>query len=169
MCPRNTFTKMASVEVRTVTSWQMLVLRNSVILVLVTPIMVWSKVSPLGPPETVPRLRLGLQAVTANILVLCYYEATMRLPLGDAGAIMFSSPVFTMIMSVFMLRERCGLYRLLVSLVLIAGVIVVSRPPAIFGDPKADLKDVKQSADVIGILAAVLGALLSAWTTIIIK
>merc|ERR1719362_1601657 len=70
----NTFTKMASVEVRTVTSWQMLVLRNSVILVLVTPIMVWSKVSPLGPPETVPRLRLGLQAVTANILVLCYYE-----------------------------------------------------------------------------------------------
>ena len=43
------------------------------------------------------------------------------------------------------------------------------RPPTIFGDPEADLKDVKQSADVIGILAAVLGALLSAWTTIIVK
>ena len=160
---------MASVEVRTVTSWQMLLLRNAVILVLVTPIMIWSKVSPLGPPDTVTRLRLGLQAITANILVLCYYEATIRLPLGDAGAIMFSSPVFTMIMSVFMLRERCGLYRILVSLVLVAGVIVVSRPPAIFGDPEADLKDVKQSADVIGILAAVFGALLSAWTTIIVK
>ena len=160
---------MASVEVKTVSSWQMLLLSNAVILVLVTPIMIWSKVSPLGPPDTVTRLRLGLQAITANILVLCYYEATIRLPLGDAGAIMFSSPVFTMIMSVFMLRERCGLYRILVSLVLVAGVIVVSRPPAIFGDPEADLKDVKQSADVIGILAAVFGALLSAWTTIIVK
>ena len=160
---------MASDEVRSVSSWQMLLLRNAVILVLVVPIMVWSKVSPLGPPDTVTRLRLGLQAVTSNILVLCYYEAMMRLPLGDAGAIMFSSPVFTMIMSVFMLRERCGLYRLLVSIVLVSGVIVVSRPPAIFGDLEVDLKDMKHSADVIGILAAVLGALLSAWTTIIVK
>ena len=159
---------MASVEMGSVSSWQMLLLRNLVILVLVIPVMIWSRVSPLGPQDTLTRRRLGLQAVTANILVLCYYEAMMRLPLGDAGAIMFSSPVFTMVMSVFMLRERCGLYRLLISLVLVAGVVVVSRPPAIFGDPGADLK-VKQSADVIGVLAAVLGALLSAWTTIIVK
>ena len=160
---------MASVELESVSAWQMLLLRNAVILGVVCPILIRCRVSPLGPPDTGTRFRLGLQAVTANILVFCYYEAMLRLPLGDAGAIMFSSPVFTMLMSVFILRERFGVYRLLVSIILVAGVIIVSRPPAIFGDPEADLQGVKQSSDVLGILAAVVGSLLSAWTKIIVK
>ena len=119
---RNTFVKLASYSVKTVTSWQMLLVRyhhfislknigshpeccrNIVVLLLSAPIMLVTKVPITGPGDNKLRLKLGLQAFFSNILVLCYLEAMIRLPMGDFGAIAFSSPVFTMIMSVFMLK-----------------------------------------------------------------
>ena len=116
-----------------VSSWQMLLLRNVVIMMFALPEMVIRKVSPLGPPDRGVRFKLGLQAVIASVLILCYYEAMMRLELGDFGAISFSSPVFTMILSVFIIKDKCGIYRVLVSIILMFGVVVISRPPALFG------------------------------------
>ena len=67
--------------------------------------MVNEKVELFPEAEWKIKVKLGLQVVLANILVLCYYEGMIRLPLGDFGAIVFSSPVFTMIMSSFMLKD----------------------------------------------------------------
>lgn len=97
------------------------------------PEMITRKVNPLGPSDKGVRVKLGLQAVIASALILCYYEGMMRLELGDFGAISFSSPVFTMILSVFIIKDKCGIYRILVSIVLMVGVVVISRPPALFG------------------------------------
>ena len=73
-------------------------------MVLSTPIMVLAKVPIFGSGDRNTKFKLGLQAFFSNILVLCYLEAMIRLPMGDFGAIAFSSPVFTMIMSIFMLK-----------------------------------------------------------------
>merc|ERR1719474_231692 len=55
-----------------------------------------------------------------------------RLPLGDSTAIMFSEPAFTMTLSLIILRDHCGLWRVLVAITTIVGVVIVSRPPALF-------------------------------------
>ena len=56
----------------------------------------------------------------------------IRLPLGDYQAIIFSSPVFTMILSVFLIKDRFGLYRAVVAIILTVGIIVICRPSSLF-------------------------------------
>lgn len=55
-----------------------------------------------------------------------------RLPLGDATTIIFSSPVFVMVLSLIILREPCGFFRTFIVALLLAGVILIAKPPFIF-------------------------------------
>ena len=36
-------------------------------------------------------------------------------------------------LSVFLLKERCGVFRFLAALVLVIGVVLIAKPPMIFG------------------------------------
>ena len=36
-------------------------------------------------------------------------------------------------LSVFLLKERCGVFRFLAALVLVIGVMLIAKPPMIFG------------------------------------
>ena len=56
----------------------------------------------------------------------------IRLPLGDYQAIIFSSPVFTMILSVFLIKDRFGVYRAVLAVILTIGIIVICRPSSLF-------------------------------------
>ena len=100
-------------------------------LILLAPILCYRRVSIWGSDRSV-RIKLATWAVLANVCVFCYYEGMIRLSLGDFGAIAFSTPIFTM--SVFLLQERCGFYRITVSLLLMAGIILISKPPTLFGN-----------------------------------
>lgn len=69
--------------------------------------------------------------VGGSTLVLLFFTFR-RLPLGDATTIIFSSPVFVLIMSFLFLREPCGFFRTLIVCLLLTGVILISKPPFIF-------------------------------------
>lgn len=64
-------------------------------------------------------------------LLLLYYSFR-KLPLGDATTIIFSSPIIVIALSFLLLKEPCGLLRIVVVCVLFTGVILVSRPPLLF-------------------------------------
>jgi drug/metabolite transporter (DMT)-like permease len=69
--------------------------------------------------------------VGGSTLVLLFF--TFRhLPLGDATTIIFSSPVFVMIMSFLFLQEPCGFFRTLIVFLLLTGVVLIAKPPFIF-------------------------------------
>jgi drug/metabolite transporter (DMT)-like permease len=70
-------------------------------------------------------------AVGGSTLVLLFFTFR-RLPLGDATTIIFSSPVFVMIMSFLFLREPCGFFRTLIVCLLLTGVVLISKPPFVF-------------------------------------
>ena len=120
---------------------------------------------------------MGAQATISGCLLLCYFEGIRRLPLGDFGAIAFSSPAFTMVLSIFMLKEHCGIYRCMVAIVLTVGVVLISRPPALFPDEGAGGQDEPQPGgaghtgviDYLGVIFALAGSALSAWVTIIAR
>ena len=139
------------------------------------PVLCWKRENVLGPSgETKTRLRMGAQATISGCLLLCYFEGIRRLPLGDFGAIAFSSPAFTMVLSIFMLKEHCGIYRCMVAIVLTIGVVLISRPPALFPDEGAGRQDEPQPGgaghtDYLGVIFALAGSALSAWVTIIAR
>jgi len=163
-----------------VSSWQMLFVRCLVQKVCMIPVICWIRESVRGPSgDFHTRIRLGAQATISGCLLLCYFEGIRRLPLGDFGAIAFSSPAFTMVLSIFMLKEHCGVYRCMVAIILTVGVVLISRPPALFPDDGGGGQDVPQAGgadhtegeiiDYLGIMFALAGSALSAWVTIIAR
>ena len=46
---------------------------------------------------------------------LTFIKAVSILPLGDATAIFFSSPAFTMVLSTIILKDHCGIFRTLIG------------------------------------------------------
>nr|CAD7200466.1 unnamed protein product [Timema douglasi] len=78
------------------------------------------------------RLLLQLQGIVGGITLVLLFYSFRRLPLGDATTIIFSSPMFVMLLSLIFLREPCGFFRTTVVCLLLAGVILISKPPFIF-------------------------------------
>ena len=152
------------------------------------PILVWTKAQIMGPPDVKTRMRMCAQALLSGGILLCYFEGIRRLPLGDFGAIAFSSPAFCMVLSIFILKEHCGIYRVLIGSILTVGVVIISRPPALFpveGSSTCPTSqedngtsanttvnmgmEKKVSVDILGIVFSLLGSALSAWVTIIAR
>ena len=57
-----------------------------------------------GPKEV--RLRTVAQGLLGGLLLAAMFSAVKIVPLGNASAIMFCTPIFTFLLAPFMLRER---------------------------------------------------------------
>tara|TARA_Y100000590_G_scaffold294844_1_gene332267 strand:- start:154 stop:1002 length:849 start_codon:yes stop_codon:yes gene_type:complete len=62
------------------------------------------------------------------IAIVAIFIALRELPLATVVSITFASPIFVTIFSIFLLREKVGLYRWLAVLVGFIGIIVISEP-----------------------------------------
>ena len=162
-------------------AWQMLLVRCLAQSLGMLPIVCWWRVSLLGTPDTATRWRLCAQGVVGGTFLLCIFESVQRLPIGDCTAIFFSTPAVTLILSALILRDHCGLYRTLIGTCLVAGVILISRPPALFPDTspgtsntsnssvEAEEDNMKESYDLLGLGFALGVPVLGAWIAIITR
>jgi len=172
--------KFAGVSIE-VSSWQMLFIRCLAQLVAMVPIIWWTKSPIFGTPDFATRWRIAAQGIVGGFLLLSIFEAVQRLPIGDCTAIFFSNPACTLILSVFLLKDHCGLYRTAIGATLVAGVVVISRPPALFPEavPKTDNGTIhdsdddgpvmKQAYDLVGLGFALAVPITSAWIAIITR
>jgi drug/metabolite transporter (DMT)-like permease len=71
--------------------------------------------------------------VSASSIVLQNYAVGL-LNLADASVIVYSFPVFVIFMAHFILKERADLCAVFIAIFTFMGVVVVARPPLIFGD-----------------------------------
>lgn len=76
---------------------------------------------------------LFMVALTGGLRILFIFTSFARLPLGDSTTILFSSPIIVMVLSMFILHEGCGVFRVVAASGLLSGVILISKPPFIFG------------------------------------
>ena len=60
--------------------------------------------------------------------------AVSSMPIGDAMAIIFSCALPTVLMAAIFLNERLRLCKIVCCVLLVSGIIMVIRPPFIFGD-----------------------------------
>ena len=77
-------------------------------------------------------LLLFVQAICSGMILFCCYISILYMPLGDAMTIVFTSPVFTMVLSKVFLKDTCKLYKVICAMILFSGVILVLQPPLIF-------------------------------------
>ncbi|RIX98002.1 DMT family transporter [Aureimonas flava] len=85
--------------------------------------------------------RPGLQLTRGLLLLACtflMYQALSRVPLADATAVLFFTPIVVTILSVAVLGERIGLHRIAAVLAGFCGMLLILRPgvgsfhPALF-------------------------------------
>ena len=156
---------------------QVLVFRSAIQLILILPVMWMVKVDPRGPRESWGMI--ALHGLVGCLTVICVFVGFSRLPVGDAATIIFSNPVITIILSCCILKEHCGLFRILIILVLLTGVALVAQPPALLkllydnniienNDKPQDVQNL-QHYDVVGYVAAVCGTLLTAVNFVMVR
>ena len=74
-----------------------------------------------------PWLQFG-RGAAVGLATICFFLGVMAMPLADATAIQFTSPILTAILSGLVLREPVPRSALLATLLAFAGVLVVLRP-----------------------------------------
>ena len=74
-----------------------------------------------------PALQFGRGAAVA-LATICFFIGVMAMPLADATAIQFTSPIITALLAPFVLGERTTRATWLATLLAFAGVLVVLRP-----------------------------------------
>merc|ERR1711970_871593 len=118
--------------VPSLTPWMVLVYRSILQLVTSLPLM-------LGPAGS--RWRLSLTGLLTSFLLLSLYLSISSLPARIVAPILMTTPVVTVLMSWLVLREHLGVYRLLTTSLLVAGFILLTRPPPLFpADPPDHLQ-----------------------------
>jgi len=113
-------------------SYDILLLRSLIQMQLMLPLVIRADSGFYGSEDWSTRWRVVAQGAMGGFLLLSVMQAVSRLPLGDSTAIFFSSPAITMILSFFLLKDHCGVWRIAVAALGITGVVVVARPPGLF-------------------------------------
>ena len=95
---------------------QVVVVRGVLQLVIMGSIARYKNISWRGGSDnTRTSLLLFLVAATGGLRIFFIFTSFSRLPLGDSTTILFSSPVIVMLLSVFILHEGCGVFRLVAA------------------------------------------------------
>ena len=68
------------------------------------------------------------RCLSGLIALVAIFIALRNLPLATVVSITFAAPIFTTIFSIFLLKEKVGLYRWLAVLVGFLGIIVITEP-----------------------------------------
>jgi len=83
-----------------------------------------------------PALQFG-RGAAIGVATVCFFMGVMAMPLADATAIQFSSPILTALLAPLVLGERTGRATWLATLLAFAGVLVVLRPNLLALGPAA--------------------------------
>lgn len=118
---------------RDMDSMQVVVIRGVMQLVIMGAIAKYKKLSFRGTTEVKIAICLFFVAFTGGLRLIFIFTSFSRLPLGDSTTILFSSPVIVMVLSIFILKENCGIFRMVAATTLIGGVVLIAKPPIVFG------------------------------------
>ncbi|ALC45805.1 CG5281 [Drosophila busckii] len=132
------------------------------------PIVIYTK-QPVFPEGK--RIILLLRCFMGTTGLMLSFYAFRHMPLADASVIIFSTPVFVAIFARVFLKEPCSLFNVATINMTLVGVVLITRPPLIFGDEQpADAYDnEKYDYDIWGPIAALSSTLFGANVYILLR
>ncbi|MBN3284172.1 S35G1 protein, partial [Polyodon spathula] len=129
-------------------------------------IFIFPRIGFLGPRDQ--RIYLFLRGfLGANAMILLFY-AVQQMPLADATVIMFSNPVFTAILAWIFLKEKCTIWDFVFTIFTLTGVILIARPPFLFGSRTEGIEG-EYTNHMKGTIAAFAGAVGAAFTFVVLR
>jgi len=108
----------------------------------------------LGATNTVRSL-LTLRSLFGYGGIAFAFLSVEKLPIGDATVLVMLSPLFASLCSWLVLSEPFRLGEMVAAAIALAGVVLVARPPFIFGQ---DGSDAAPAADAAGVVYALLAS-----------
>ncbi|XP_028331878.1 solute carrier family 35 member G1 isoform X2 [Gouania willdenowi] len=135
-------------------------------MLFIAPILIYNKISFIGPRDKLVFL-VFRGFFGSNAMILLFY-AFQQMPLADATVIMFSNPVFTSLLAWIFLKEKCTLWDCAFTVFTITGVILIARPPFIFGKRVGGIEG-EYTNHIKGTIAAFGGAIGAACTFVIVR
>jgi len=160
---RNTFVKL----VPSLGTAEIVFIRAFVELFLVVPAIIADRVGTTGTEDV--RFLLVIFGMASCASGAMSALAITLIPFGDAMTIIFSSPVIVMMVSHCFLKEKCGFYRIGIVILLLSGIILITKPTQIFAAKVADEVSNKVHTQVIGYLVALCGTMVLASRMILTK
>ncbi|XP_046888273.1 solute carrier family 35 member G1 [Hypomesus transpacificus] len=135
-------------------------------MLFVMPLLLYHNVGFLGPRDK--RVYLVLRGLLgSNAMILLYY-AVQQMPLADATVIMFSNPVFTSLLAWIFLKEKCTIWDCVFTVFTLAGVILIARPPFLFGARTEGIEG-DYTNHLKGTIAAFGGAIAAAFVFVVLR
>jgi len=141
---------------------QLLVIRGVLQMVAFGCIAKCKKSSFRGTPTLKISFLLFLLAFTGGLRLLFIFTSFSRLPIGDSTTIFYSSPILVMVLSIFLLGEKCGMFRIVAVSAMISGVVLIAKPPILFGSED-------ETYDAIGYTLSLSACVMSAWGVVLNK
>ncbi|XP_044153996.1 solute carrier family 35 member G1 [Bufo gargarizans] len=135
-------------------------------MIFVLPGLIYYKTGFLGPKDQ--RIFLCLRGLLGSTAMILLYYAVQSMPLADATVITFSSPAFTCIFACICLKEKCTVWDIVFMLFTITGVVLIARPPFLFGPNNDSLED-DYSNHMNGTIAAVFCAIGASLTFVLLR
>uniref|UniRef100_A0A9L0TFB6 Solute carrier family 35 member G1 n=1 Tax=Equus caballus TaxID=9796 RepID=A0A9L0TFB6_HORSE len=120
----------------------------------------------LGPKGQ--RIFLVLRGFLGSASMMFAYYAFQTTSLADATVISFTCPVFTSIFACIFLKEKYSPWDALFTAFTIVGVILIVRPPFLFGSDTMEINE-SYSVHLKGTFAAIGHAVFAAMTLVILR
>ena len=86
----------------------------------------------IGERPKMVRAMIVLQGLMSGFMLIAAFYSIIYMPLGDAMALHFTSPLFTMIMAAIFLSHSLRLYKTFCGTLLLIGAALVIQPPFLF-------------------------------------
>ncbi|KAJ3660860.1 hypothetical protein Zmor_005289 [Zophobas morio] len=115
------------------------------------------------------RIMLLLRSFTGTAALMLSFYAFRHMPLADASVIVFSVPVFTGIFARMFLKEPCGLFNAFSVVLTLIGVVLITRPPSLFGATVNSLGESGQKTEIWGAVAAFSATLFGANAYVLLR
>lgn len=107
------------------------------------PVVIW-KGEPIFPKGR--RIMLMVRSFVGTSGLMLSFYAFRNMPLADASVIVFSVPVFVSIFARIFLKEPCGIFNVISIVLTLIGVILITRPPIIFGSVAKSLLNIDEDS-----------------------
>ncbi|XP_037661261.1 solute carrier family 35 member G1 [Choloepus didactylus] len=135
-------------------------------MVFILPCLIYRKTGFIGPKSQ--RIFLIFRGVFGSTAMILLYYAFQETSLADATVITFSSPVFTSIFAWLFLKEKYSPWDALFTIFTITGVILIVRPPFLFGSSTSETKE-SYPNHLKGTFAAIGHAICAALTLVVLR
>ncbi|KFB43565.1 AGAP001214-PA-like protein [Anopheles sinensis] len=118
------------------------------------------------------RIILVLRCFVGTTGLMLSFYAFRHMPLADASVIIFSTPVFVAIFARLFLREACGMFNIITIFLTLIGVVLITKPPFLFGDNLVTIIDeqvMESNYDIWGPVAALSSTLFGANAYVLLR